>query len=155
MNETVRILKADIAAARQAIEQIYSVLARYQGIAWNEEQTIVVAYHLHNLYSAFEDVFRRVAETFENQVSNRTQWHAQLLRRMTMDIEGIRPRLLNSETFDCLDELRRFRHVFRSAYTVSLHPERLALVWDKAQRLRTVYRDDFARFVAYLDQLDH
>ncbi len=154
MNETMRVLKADIAAARQAIEYIYVVLDRYQGITWNKEQTIVVAYHLHNLYSAFEDVFQRVAETFENQVSNRTQWHAQLLRRMTLDIEDIRPRLLSSEAFECLDELRRFRHVFRSAYAVSLDPQRLALVWDKAWRLRMIYPDDFSRFVSYLDQLD-
>ncbi len=112
MNETMQVLKADIAAAREAIERIYSALAHYEGITWSEEQTIVVAYHLHNLYSAFEDIFQRVAETFENQVSDRAQWHAQLLRRMTLDIEGIRPRLLSPETFDCLDELRRFRHVF-------------------------------------------
>ena len=125
MNEITRVLKADIAAARQAIEHIYAVLDRYQGITWNEEQTIVVAYHLHNLYNAFEDVFQRVAEAFENQLSDRTQWHAQLLRRMALDIEGIRPRLLSAEAFDCLDELRRFRHVFRSAYGVSLDPRRL------------------------------
>lgn len=154
MNETMRVLKADIAAAREAIERIYGVLARYEGITWNDEQTIVVAYHLHNLYSAFEDVFQRVAEAFENQVSDRTQWHAQLLRRMTLDIEGIRPRLLSLEVFDCLDELRRFRHVFRSAYAVSLDPQRLALVWGKASRLRAIYGDDFDRFVSYLDQLD-
>ena len=99
-------------------------------------------------------MFQRVAETFENQVSDRTQWHAQLLRRMTLDIEGIRPHLLSSEVFDCLDELRRFRHVFRSAYAVSLDPQRLALVWGKALRLRAIYGDDFDRFVSYLDQLD-
>ena len=154
MNETMRVLKADIDAARQAIEHIYAMLDRYQGIAWNEEQTIVVAYHLHNLYSAFEDVFQLVAEAFENQLSDRTQWHAQLLRRMALDIEGVRPRLLGSEASDCLDELRRFRHVFRSAYAVSLDQKRLALVWDKARRLQKIYRDDLDRFVSYLAQLD-
>ena len=154
MNETMRVLKADIAAARQAIERLYAQLSRYEGASASEEQTIVIAYYLHNLYSAFEDVFQRVAETFENQVSDRTQWHAQLLRRMTLDIEGIRPQLLGSEAFNCLDELRRFRHVFRSAYAVSLDPERLVLVSEKARRLHAVYGDDFDRFVSYLDQLD-
>ena len=154
MNESMRVLKADIGAARQAIEQIYAALARYEGVAWNAEQTIVVAYHLHNLYGAFEDVFQRIAETFENQISDRAQGHAQLLRRMTLEIEGVRPRVLSSEAFDCLDELRRFRHVFRSAYAVSLDPRRLTLVWEKARRLSAPYRDDFDRFVAYLDQLE-
>jgi hypothetical protein len=154
MNEVIRVLKADIHAARQSIEQSYTALARYEGMTLSEEQTIVVAYHLHNLYSAFEDVFQRVAETFENQVSDRAQWHAQLLRRMTLDIEDVRPRLLSSEAFDCLDELRRFRHVFRSAYAVSLDPQRLELVRGKARSLRTVYGGDFDRFFAYLDQID-
>ena len=57
----------------------------------DQEQMIAVAYYLHNLYCAFESIFQRVAEGVENRISDRTIWHAELLRRMTLDIEGVRP----------------------------------------------------------------
>lgn len=72
---------------------------------------------------------------------------------MTLDIEGIRPRLLSDQAYDCLDELRRFRHLFRSAYRMRLDAERLALVYRKAQALEHVYQADIERFLAFLDTL--
>jgi ribonuclease HepT-like protein len=154
MNEKLRLLKADLTAALDVISRLYTELGAYETTSWDKDRTIVVAYHLHNLYCGFEDAFQRIAEVFENEVPDRTQWHAQLLHRMTLDIEGIRPRLLSAEAFDCLDELRRFRHVFRSLYAASLDQQRLRLVWDKAQRLRAIYRADFERFFTYIDQLE-
>jgi hypothetical protein len=91
MNARVQTLKADILADTGAIAEIYSALHRYAGISLSEEQLIVVAYYLHNLYSSFESIFQRVAEVFENHVPEQAGWHAGLLHRMTLTIEGIRP----------------------------------------------------------------
>jgi len=105
------------------------------------------------LYMAFEHIFERVAETFENQITDKSQWHAQLLRHMTLDIPEMRPRLVGDETYECLDELRRFRHVFRSAYTLKLDAERLKLVINRARRLRELYPGELSRFGQFLDQI--
>ena len=113
----------------------------------------LVAFYLHNLYCAFEDIFQRVAEVFGNQLSDQAGWHAELLRRMTLDIEGLRPRLLSEQAYDSLDELRRFRHLFRRAYRLRLDAERLALTRRKAQALEQIYRADVERFLAFLDSL--
>jgi len=72
---------------------------------------------------------------------------------MTLDIEGIRPRVLNAPAYDSLDELRRFRHVFRSAYRLQLDADRLALVVRKARTLQAVYEADLHQFIAFLDEL--
>ncbi len=40
-----------------------------------------------------------MAKTFENQIDDRSQWHSVLLRRMTLDIEGVRPHLLSSDAY--------------------------------------------------------
>jgi hypothetical protein len=153
MKEKLKVLKADLSAVRGSIESVYANLDLYRNRDWDGERTILVAYHLHNLYCAFEDAFQRVAETFENDVPDKNQWHAQLLHRMTLDIEGVRPRVLSDRSADCLDELRRFRHLFRSAYALSLDPGRLRLVWDKAADLRRSYPGDLDRFLDYVDQL--
>ncbi len=153
MNAQIRTLKADITADLKAIAEIYEALERYDPLPPGDEPLIAVAYYLHNLYCAFESLFQRVAEVFENQLSDRAGWHAELLRRMTLDIEGIRPRLLSEAADDSLDELRRFRHLFRSAYRLHLDAERLALVHKKAHGLKLVYRADIARFLSFLDSL--
>lgn len=153
MNARIRTLKADIAADAQAISEIYATLDRYPDNPATEELLIAIAYHLHNLYCAFESIFQRVAEVFENQVSDQASWHAELLRRMALDIEGIRPRLVSTAALDSLDELRRFRHLFRSAYRLHLDPERLALVRRKAQSLEQVYSVDIVSFQNFLSSL--
>ena len=70
-----------------------------------------------------------------------------------LDIQNVRPRLLSDETYQCLDELRRFRHRFRSLYTSNLDVERLRLVLQKARTLEDLYRADTERFLTYLDEL--
>jgi len=153
MDAQIRTLKANIQADLRAIADIYAALCRYDTLTADEEQRIAVAYYLHNLYCAFESIFQRIAEVFGNQISDRAGWHADLLRRMTLDIEGLRPRLLGDIAYDALDELRRFRHLFRSAYRLRLDTERLALVLKKAQVLEQVYVTDLERFLTFLDDL--
>jgi len=153
MSAQIRTLKADVASDVKAITEIYAALHRYDAEPMGDEQVIIVAYHLHNLYCAFESIFQRIAEVFGNQLSDQAGWHAELLRRMTLDIEGLRPRLLSEQAYDSLDELRRFRHLFRSAYRLRLDTERLALVRRKAQTLERIYRADVERFLAFLDDL--
>jgi hypothetical protein len=153
MDTQIRTLKADIKADLKAIADIYAALNRYSSLPTGEEQLIAVAYYLHNLYCAFESIFQRVAEVFGNQIPDRSGWHADLLRRMTLDIEGLRPRLLSDKVYDTLDELRRFRHLFRSAYRLRLDAERLALVHKKARVLERIYQADLERFLAFLDSL--
>ncbi len=153
MDTQIRTLKADIRADLKAIADIYAALNRYSSLPTGEEQLIAVAYYLHNLYCAFESIFQRVAEVFGNQIPDRSGWHADLLRRMTLDIEGLRPCLLSDKVYDTLDELRRFRHLFRSAYRLRLDAERLALVHKKARVLERIYQADLERFLAFLDSL--
>jgi hypothetical protein len=152
MNSQAALLKASIDADIREIEVLYERLANYAS-ATTTEQAIVAGYYLHNLYNAFENICLNVARTFENQVDDRSQWHAVLLKRMTLDVEGLRPKLLSTEVYQCLDELRRFRHVFRNAYTSELDPQRIAIVISQAQRLQNLYKADLDQFKVFLNSL--
>ena len=79
MKEKLLVLRAEIQADLQAIEEIYAALDRKWSELDGEDERIVVAYYLHNLYSAFESIFQRIAEVFGNHVSERAGWHANLL----------------------------------------------------------------------------
>ncbi len=153
MSEAFRTLKAEIESDLGTIADIYLALDRYAGRLDSEEGKIVTAYYLHNLYNAFENIFRRVASAFGNEISEKSGWHADLLRRMGLEIPGIRPALISEASYDCLDELCRFRHIFRSAYRLELDPDRLALVYKKAQTLRHLYMEEMNRFLRFLESL--
>ena len=44
---------------------------------------------------------------------------------MRTAIEGVRPALISMESYQYLDEIRGFRHVFRHAYSYGLDDERV------------------------------
>ena len=92
-----------------------------------------LAYQLHNIYSAFDQLFEEVARFFENRIDE-ARYHADLIRRMQLEIRGIRPALLSEETASDLDELRRFRHLFRHAYATDLDPTKVAKLAAKGAR---------------------
>jgi len=118
------------------------------------QEKAAIGYLLHNLYSAFENIFKNIATTFGNMIGEPQTWHAALLRRMTLEIEGVRPRVIGPEDYDALDELRRFRHIFRHAYALELDWERMELVLHKLDSgLRPGYREEFNAFLQFLEEL--
>lgn len=142
------LLEGDLAAQVDEIERIYrKVHARAEAPREREEIRESLAFQLHNLYCAFEDLFTVVAAAFENRVSNGPGWHVELLSRMRRDLPGIRPRLVDELEFSALNELRAFRHVFRHAYALELSVEKLSLVVDKAIFLEPRTRAMIRRFV--------
>ncbi|WP_448600997.1 ribonuclease toxin HepT-like protein [Thermoflexus hugenholtzii] len=112
-----------------------------------------LAINLHNLYNVCENIFRRIAEAFENEIPDLSRWHALLLERMGREIEGIRPRVLCEEALRLLDELRRFRHVFCTLYRFDLDPERVARVREDAFRLEPLLEADLQEFLDFLSRM--
>lgn len=149
--EKLIVLEADLRAQQKQIEKVYRKIAsRKQASAKDLIAFESLAYQLHNLYSAFEDLFRIVANHFENHISEQTGWHKELLKRMATDIRGIRPAFISSQVHELLEDLRGFRHVFRHAYLYELDPEKVKLVYKKALALKKIYPEAIKRF---LDQL--
>ncbi len=153
MNEKTLVLSNSIRRDLIAIANIYDELERHPlENNTNIDTLIVVAYHLHNLYNAFENSFQNIAATFENSIDD-AKWHAQLLERMHLEVMPLRPAVIDDEAYDALDELRRFRHVFRHAYSIKLDPLRLELVLNKAFTLKTIYIQQFERFLNFLQNM--
>ncbi len=147
---TFAILKAELEEHDRDLSHIYERIerrtARFKETA---ESLDSMAYQLHNLYSAFEQLFELVAHAFENQIDG-DRYHTDLLRRMKLEIEGIRPALVSGATFARLDELRRFRHFFRHAYTAELDREKVEALVASTQRLKEMFPKDKEVFLARL-----
>jgi len=147
------LLKSEINEQIKGIEKIYTDIGdREKGIRRSKIKLESLGYKLHNLYCAFEDLFSIVARYFENQFQDISQYHRELLRRISLSIEGVRPRLISEETFKELDELRAFRHFFRHAYSYELHYEKIKIPLDSAKRLKDLYQKDIARFLETIER---
>ena len=147
--EQLAIFRAEVEAQIREIENIYAKLEerrRKRGKAGVES----LGYQLHNLYCAFEDLFKIVADTFENRIQDKSRYHLELLKRMAIPIGGVRPPLLSQRSFLLLDSLRSFRHFFRHAYTYELDERKVRIILKDALTLKEAYRKDIE---AFLDSL--
>lgn len=146
------LLKAELGAQVKEIEKIFlEIEDRRRGARRSKAKLESLAYKLHNLYCAFEDLFKIVARHFENQVEDIARYHKELLKRMALSIDGVRPALLSEDVLNSLDDLRAFRHYFRHAYSYELRYERLKPVLEAALKLREAYREDIERFLKEIE----
>jgi len=106
-----------------------------------------LGYTIHAAFTCIENHCLRVAKTFENGLDD-TSWHRGLLDRMTLDIPEIRPALLDAGARRLLDELRAFRHVFRTLYSDRLDAERLRLTQGRFGPALEAFRQAHALFAA-------
>ena len=142
------LLKAEIDAQVKEIDRIYQEIEdRRQGAEQSRPVLESLGYQLHNLYCAFEDLFKIVAQCFENQIKDISQYHKELLRRISLPVEGVRPRLISEEASREMDELRAFRHFFRHAYSYELRYEKIKFPLDSARKLQGIYKRDIAQFL--------
>ena len=147
------ILEAELDKQRQEIEKIYQRINKRIRNLDDDIKLESLAYQLHNLYCSFEDLFKLVANTFENNIEEGMTWHKELLRRMSISIRGIRPSLISEESLALLSELRAFRHFFRHAYTYELDRRKVMLVLEKSLKLKELSKHDIDRFIVGLKKL--
>lgn len=114
-------------------EKFLEMRRRYESADAQDEMAIAaLGYTVHNLYNAIENYFLRIAEFFENNLDN-DSWHRDLINRMALSIEGVRPALLGRDQLESFHELRAFRHVFRVIYDSTLDPRTLAIAADHVE----------------------
>ncbi len=106
------------------------------------------AFHIARAYNAAEAAALRVARAFENTVRENGGWYANLMRRMTLDIPGVRPPLFGPEALETLMELREFGHAFMHAYDMRVLPERIAELIPLVERAASQMRVAVRSFIA-------
>lgn len=89
---------------------------------------------LHDFYNCCERIFKKIAININGGFEESEKWHKALLYKMTIPIDGLRPRVISDELAAKLDEFLSFRHVFRNIYGFELKGDRidyLSLRFDK------------------------
>jgi|OM-RGC.v1.021757311 hypothetical protein len=158
MQPNLELLRADVQDELARIAQLEQVFASVRDkLSLGPEQVPAydrgaIGYLLHNFYNGCENIFRRIAAFFENDIGAGS-WHADLLRRMRLQIDGYRPAVIDDELYRLLEDFRGFRHVFRNAYSFELDWERERLVASRLERTASLLRAQVTAFLARLDEL--
>lgn len=143
-----------------AFEHVQGQYDKYRDMKRRSEVTdapedLVIAaigFAVHNLYNAIENYFLRIAKFFENQIQGE-RWHRDLVNRMALSIEGVRPALLDRDGLRPFHELRAFRHVFRLIYDSHLDPAKLALAEEHVPAAVEVMESAHQRYIAKIGEI--
>ena len=125
-----------------------------EGKRRNYELSYVIAtgYGLHNFYTGLEELFLRIAQTFENEIP-KDQWHLGLLQRMAIEIREIRPAVIDNDLLEKLSEFRGFRHFFRHSYGRSIDSQKIELLMEKFPGTFDSILIQIQSFIEYMNTL--
>lgn len=112
------------------------------------------ALNLHGFYSGLERLLELIARHVDGTLPTGDTWHRDLLQQMAQDMADVRPAVISPDSALALDEFRRFRHLVRNGYTMSLVPEKMAGLMASLPTLWPTLRAELLAFADFLEALE-
>ncbi len=127
----------------------------YQKATQNENQIYfeAIALNLHGFYMGSERIFEDIARTLDKNMPSGYDWHHLLLQQMSLDLQPIRPPIIQEKTYQWLNEYRRFRHVVRHGYKIHLKINKVEVLAEALRDCFTAVQQDLNNFIQFLHQL--
>lgn len=149
-------LKADIDRELRNLERLSRELNEILSTTAEGSATRVRAAGsvLHDFYTGVEKIFRRIAVRIDQDLPTGEDWHVQLLQRMAVPVEGIRPRVINEKLETNLEEYLRFRHLFRNIYGFELKWEKCQPLVENLDKVLGDLKEQIKKFAAFLDSIE-
>ncbi len=117
-----------------------------------EKQIMLLAAYLHHFYTGIEAIIERVAGEIDGGTGKRGDYHRELLRSMTLEIEGIRPPVITDDLAEELDDYRKFRHLFRHAYAGEMRWKKMSHLVENAGVVAARFEASMKKFIGFLEQ---
>ncbi|MDI6791408.1 MAG: hypothetical protein QME81_00875 [bacterium] len=118
-----------------------------------ETSAIVVAEIMVDFYTCLETLFLRISRFFENRLQ-KEKWHADLLHKMTLEIEEYRLPVISDEVHSILLEFLKFRHFRRYYFEFNYDWDKIEFLEKKYSRIKPLLERDLKKFLAFLQLLD-
>jgi hypothetical protein len=109
-----------------------------------------VTLNIHGFYSALEKIFEMIAREIDSGIPSGDSWHTELLKQMSIPIDGIRPAVISSKLFSILDEFRGFRHIERNAYTYNISLKKLTPLIESLENTSKMFENELMDFLAFI-----
>jgi len=113
----------------------------------------LVGTYLSDYYEGMENIAKRIAKEVDGHISSGDEWHKELIDQVSRELPGKRPAVFSEQTYELLDELRRFRHVFRAKYGFRLNPDKIYRNVSRLKELHQLMKIDINSFLHKMDAL--
>ena len=110
---------------------------------------MAIAKNLVDCYRGTENIFKEIALDIDLRLPDGSRWHKELLTQMT-ELQAERQPVISQETFEALEELLEFRHVFRNIYEDELIYERAESQAKQVRQLFDRLSKELDVFIAWL-----
>lgn len=149
------VLSGYIQQKAQELEQEYSyAMAQAQQAETTniDAYWIAAGFGLQGFYTGLEKIFEQVARRIDGSpIQHSERWHQELLDQMQLEVPGVRPPVIEHDTYKILKAVLAFRHVVRNNYTHALEP---ALIAQNIEMLPSAYEqvlENLKAFRAFLE----
>jgi hypothetical protein len=143
-------VKFEIGQIDQLFESYADLLERAQKNMPDLVEVTAMASVLHSFYNGLENIFLSIAKGIDTYVPTGSQWHRDLLTRMTESTSSREP-VLTAEMAHRLADYLGFRHFYRHSYSFFLEwgeleklVTSLAEVWDQAKDELQLFLDSLS-----------
>jgi predicted nucleotidyltransferase len=123
-------------------------------IEYREEIETTIAKNLVDCYRGMENIFRRIALDVDLRIPDGSMWHKELLVQM-VEPRAERQPVISQETFELLQELLEFRHVFNNIYGEELVYEKTEENAKQISELFNSLSEELEAFIADLEKQDN
>ncbi len=141
-------IKGTINKITERLEKIKTAPAEYR-----EEIETTIAKNLVDCYRGIENIFRRIALDVDLSIPDGSRWHKELLIQMS-ESQAERHPVISQETFEILEELLEFRHVFNNIYGEELVYERTERHAKQVNPLFDRFSKELDVFIAWVKRLE-
>lgn len=147
---------------RQELQDIEAVAGRARRYALQAARSTdpepflqASALNLHDFYVGLERIFLAIAHEVDGTAPAGAQWPRDLLRQMTLEIQGGRPAVLRLQTASSLEDYLGFRHIVRNGYTSRFKPDRIQELVKSLPSTLSAVQSDLGAFLGWLDRMAH
>ena len=143
-------VKFEMGQIDQLFESYADLLERAQKNMPDLVEVTAMASVLHSFYNGLENIFLSIAKGIDTHVPTGSQWHRDLLTRMTESTSSREP-VLTAEMAHRLADYLGFRHFYRHSYSFFLEwgeleklVTSLAEVWGQAKDELQLFLDSLS-----------
>lgn len=133
--DKILLLVAEINKCREQLQKLndYYKEIKKDFLALKDKKNyelVILADLFADYYTCLETVFVRISKFFENNLE-KSKWHLDLLDKMTLEVPGVRKKVLQNKTYDALKEILRFRHFKRYYFDFDYDKDRIEFLEKK------------------------
>lgn len=135
---------------QQLVDNINEKIAIINKADYDYVYLEAIAINVMHFYSAVESVFNKIAKKIDESPVKGDSSHQELLKRMLIEIDGVRCAVLSKDTYDLIDKFRSFRHKSYHDFSITYKWEEMRELCHSAKQTLLLFNGDVNNFKNFL-----